>query len=253
MRPVTGAGPRSAPGTGSTGKTGMAGCICAGSARAGTGRRCRLRAGPSGRWVCMRSRRKPAPDQVTARPAMQYGLTGQLGQAKERAMRTCAGAAAQDSDGLAADRAWVRWGVAAAVTAMLAWLIAVALIPPDAKLGPGRPAPGPGTAGAHGPAVRGGAAGGVRRRAHPPGPRGLPRLGPAAGSSGWVPDHPGHGRHRRVVRAGRAARRGRERRCRAGRAGLARALADIPGFRGADHRVHRDRVLGLRQAGLSPL
>ena len=37
-----------------------------------------------------------------------------------------------------------------------------------------------------------------------------------------------------------------------GRAGLARALADIPGFRGADHRVHRDRVLGLRQAGLSP-
>jgi hypothetical protein len=68
---------------------------------------------------------------------MQYGLPGQLGQAKERAMRTCAGAAAQDSDGLAADGALVRWGVAAAVTAMLAWLIAVALIPPDAKLDQG--------------------------------------------------------------------------------------------------------------------
>ena len=30
------------------------------------------------------------------------------------------GAAAQDSERLAADRAWVRWGVAAAVTGMLA-------------------------------------------------------------------------------------------------------------------------------------
>ena len=52
-------------------------------------------------------------------------------------MRTHAGAAAQDSDRLAADRAWVRWGMAAAVTGMLAWVIAVALIPPDAKLANG--------------------------------------------------------------------------------------------------------------------
>ena len=49
-------------------------------------------------------------------------------------MGTYAGAAAQDSERLAADRAWVRWGVAAAVTGMLAWVIAVALIPLDAKL-----------------------------------------------------------------------------------------------------------------------
>ena len=52
-------------------------------------------------------------------------------------MRTYVGAAAQDSDRLAADRAWVRWGMAAAVTGMLAWVIAVALIPPDAKLDQG--------------------------------------------------------------------------------------------------------------------
>ena len=52
-------------------------------------------------------------------------------------MRTYVGTAALDSDGLAADRAWVRWGTAAAVTGMLAWVIAVALIPPDAKLDQG--------------------------------------------------------------------------------------------------------------------
>ena len=49
-------------------------------------------------------------------------------------MGTYAGAAARDSERLAAGRAWVRWGVAAAVTGMLAWVIGVALIPPDAKL-----------------------------------------------------------------------------------------------------------------------
>ena len=49
-------------------------------------------------------------------------------------MGTYAGAAAQDSERLAADRAWVRWGTVAAVTGMLAWLIGFALIPPDAKL-----------------------------------------------------------------------------------------------------------------------
>ena len=52
-------------------------------------------------------------------------------------METSVGAAARDSERLAADRAWVRWGMAAAVTGMLAWVIAVALIPPDAKLANG--------------------------------------------------------------------------------------------------------------------
>src|SRR5215472_3304427 len=52
-------------------------------------------------------------------------------------MGTYAVAAAQDSDRLAADRAWVRWGVAAAVTGMLAWVIAEALTPLDAKLDKG--------------------------------------------------------------------------------------------------------------------
>jgi hypothetical protein len=49
-------------------------------------------------------------------------------------MRTYAGATAQDSDRLAAERARVRWGTAAAVTGMLAWLAGFALIPLDAKL-----------------------------------------------------------------------------------------------------------------------
>jgi len=49
-------------------------------------------------------------------------------------MGTYVGAAAQDSERLAADRAWVGWGVAAAVTGMLAWLGGFALIPLDARL-----------------------------------------------------------------------------------------------------------------------
>ena len=49
-------------------------------------------------------------------------------------MGTYAVTAAQDSDRLATDRAWVRWGTAAAVTGMLAWLAGFALIPADAKL-----------------------------------------------------------------------------------------------------------------------
>ena len=49
-------------------------------------------------------------------------------------MGTYVRAAAQDSDRLAADRVWVRWGMAAAVTGMLAWVIAQALIPLDARL-----------------------------------------------------------------------------------------------------------------------
>jgi hypothetical protein len=49
-------------------------------------------------------------------------------------MGTYVRSTAQDSDRLAADRAWVRWGTAAAVTGMLAWLAGFALIPPDAKL-----------------------------------------------------------------------------------------------------------------------
>lgn len=49
-------------------------------------------------------------------------------------MGTYAGAAAQDSERLAAGRAWVRWGMTAAVTGMLAWLAGFALTPLDAKL-----------------------------------------------------------------------------------------------------------------------
>ena len=43
-------------------------------------------------------------------------------KAKERAMGTYVGTPAQDSERLAAGRAWVRGGMAAAVTGMLAWL-----------------------------------------------------------------------------------------------------------------------------------
>ncbi len=49
-------------------------------------------------------------------------------------MGTYVRSAAQDSERLAAGRAWVRWGIAAAVTGMLAWVAGFALIPPDAKL-----------------------------------------------------------------------------------------------------------------------
>jgi len=49
-------------------------------------------------------------------------------------MGTCTGAAVQGGERLAADGAWARWGVAAAVTGMLAWVVGVALIPSDAKL-----------------------------------------------------------------------------------------------------------------------
>ena len=45
--------------------------------------------------------------------------------------------AVRGSERLAADRMWVHWGVAAAVTAMLAWVVGVALIPLNAKLDQG--------------------------------------------------------------------------------------------------------------------
>jgi hypothetical protein len=167
-------------------------------------------------------------------------------------VRTYAGAAARHSDRLAADRAWARWGMAAAVTGMLAWLIGVALIPLDAKLDKGeqhlvqvlRAHTGQLYVAAL-LAVLGAvllaAFFAVLTRLVP---EGLPRLGSAVRVPGRVRDHPDHGGHRRVVRAGRAARRGRERRRRADRAGLARALADVPGLRSADHRVHGDRGAG---------
>ena len=47
------------------------------------------------------------------------------------------GSAVPGSQRLAGDREWVRWGVGAAVTAMLAWVAGVALIPLDAKLDKG--------------------------------------------------------------------------------------------------------------------
>jgi len=43
------------------------------------------------------------------------------------------GAAVQDGERLAADQASLRWGVAAAVTGMLAWVVGMTLIPLDAK------------------------------------------------------------------------------------------------------------------------
>jgi hypothetical protein len=46
-------------------------------------------------------------------------------------------AAVPGGERLAAGRAWVRWGVAGAVTGMLAWVVGVALIPLDAKLDKG--------------------------------------------------------------------------------------------------------------------
>lgn len=52
-------------------------------------------------------------------------------------METHTRAAVQESRRLTADRTWVRWGVAAAVTGMLAWVVGVALIPLDAKLDKG--------------------------------------------------------------------------------------------------------------------
>jgi hypothetical protein len=52
-------------------------------------------------------------------------------------MGTYTGVAVQDGERLAADRAWVRWGVAAAVTGMLAWVVGMTLIPLDAKLDKG--------------------------------------------------------------------------------------------------------------------
>jgi hypothetical protein len=44
------------------------------------------------------------------------------------------GAALAGNGRLTTDRPWVRWGVAAAITAMVSWVAGVALIPLDAKL-----------------------------------------------------------------------------------------------------------------------
>ncbi len=203
MRRVIDAGPRSAQDTGSTGR---ASCTYAGSARPCTGGRCPHRAGPSGVLARMPSRRKPAPDQVTARPVMRQCRAGRLGQAKEQGMGTYAGAAAQDSDRMAADRAWVRWGMAAAVPTImftvtgvlglrqaglsppwvpaLGWLPAAAHVLVLFTLGPARP-------------VRGGR---DHRRARPAHHRHLdPRPGrhPAPIAAG---SRPGHLRNWRVTK-----------------------------------------------------
>ena len=53
-------------------------------------------------------------------------------------MGTYTEAAVKDGLRVAADRAWVRWGVAAAVTGMLAWVVGMTLIPPAAKLDDGK-------------------------------------------------------------------------------------------------------------------
>lgn len=52
-------------------------------------------------------------------------------------MGTQTESAVPGSERLDADRAWVHWGVAAAVTAMVAWVAGVALIPLNAKLDKG--------------------------------------------------------------------------------------------------------------------
>src|SRR5262245_31111012 len=52
-------------------------------------------------------------------------------------MATDVDSAVARSNRLAADGAWVRWAVATAVAAMVAWIVGVALIPLDAKLDKG--------------------------------------------------------------------------------------------------------------------
>jgi len=52
-------------------------------------------------------------------------------------METQAEPAVPGARTVVADRAWIRWGVAAAVTGMVAWVVGVALIPLDAKLDKG--------------------------------------------------------------------------------------------------------------------
>jgi hypothetical protein len=77
----------------------------------------------------------PAPQSVlTPVP----GIARQL-QADEGAemQRTHSGLALPGTGNQVTDPAWVRWGVAAAVTGMLAWVAGVALIPLDAKLDTG--------------------------------------------------------------------------------------------------------------------
>src|SRR5215471_2790372 len=167
-------------------------------------------------------------------------------------MGTYAVTAAQDSDRLAADRAWIRWGVAAAVTGMLAWVIAEALSPLDARLDTGEQ---------HLVQVLRAHTGQLYAAAL------LAVLGAVllaaffAVLTRLVPEgNPGGGLLRvslagcvitvtmvavgRLVRAGWPARRRRERRRRAGRAGLARAVADVAGRGGAGHLVHGDRGAG---------
>ena len=74
MRRVIDADPRSAR---RTEPTGLASSTCANTARAGTGGRCPLRAGPSGLLACMRSHRKPVPDEATARSARRRSRSRQ--------------------------------------------------------------------------------------------------------------------------------------------------------------------------------
>ena len=219
MRRATGADPRSAR---RTGWTGWASCTCAGSARPGTGGRCPLRAGPSGVSACMRSRRRPAPDQATARSAMRQSRAGQIGQAKEQAMRHATpGRPPRTVSALSPPtRAWVRWGTATAVTGMLAGVIGFALIHAGCQAGRRRTASGPG-AGSDAPARYAAALLAVLgavlwRRSSPCSPAWSPRAPPAGVAArvpGRVRDHPDHGGHRRIVRADlRCAPAGKRRR-----------------------------------------
>jgi hypothetical protein len=144
-------------------------------------------------------------------------------------MGTYVGAAAQDSERLAADRAWVGWGVAAAVTGMLAWLAGFALTPLDAKLDKGEQ---------HLVQV-------VRAHTGQLYAAGLLAVLGAVLLAAFfavltrlVPEgNPGWGLLR-VSLAGCVMTQTMV------AIGLARALADVPGLRCADHLVHGDRGAG---------
>ena len=113
MRRVIDADPRPAR---RTGLPGSANFTCAGGARAGSGGRYRLRAGPSGLLACMRSRRKPVPQQATARSRMR---PSRLPQVRHWAMteRNCCRAASSSarSSDVDSSRYLPAWPVRSAV------------------------------------------------------------------------------------------------------------------------------------------
>lgn len=152
--------------------------------------------------------------------------------------------------------------MAAAVTGMLAWVVGVALIPLDAKLD-------------NGPSIWPRCCGRTRascmrprcwrswarccwriiRRAHPPGPRGLPGRGLLRVSLAGCVITQTPAARRREFRAGSRACRGRKRQGRAGHVRLARAVADFlapPALAWRDSGFSQEAVRGSvrRHVGL---